>query len=406
LCNLLGSVMKPVFNHWCSFEHLGFRIYRETLSRFSCAASFNIIQSLNEGVFSDFKKEPHENNAKLLHDIICLSNSYHKGNRYLIIGVSDPAEGCEIIGLDENTPNRKKQSDLIDFLRTKSFAGHQRPSIGLKTIELNSKELDIIVIRNSDRKPFYITEDYRDREAVVKANYIYSRVGDTNTPIDASADVHEIERMWRERLGLVESPIEKFKALLLDHEDWEFDIGNKQYGYHKQFPEYRFEIGEWNEFQETYSHYFPNKKSYIAPITLKYHTTTLFEHHLNFLDEMRVLTSLPEFTCVGPNNEDSYCYWYYTFDSIGGRLQHLVTRGRYNPISRGGRFNFFYFRDNDHRDEFEEYVLQNFERLPELDVDISHDIANRSIPSEGRAPIDDPIKIGQLEALYNEFKSR
>ncbi|MFS1426884.1 type II secretion system protein GspH [Vibrio splendidus] len=24
---------------WCSFEHLGFRIYRETLSRFSCAAS-------------------------------------------------------------------------------------------------------------------------------------------------------------------------------------------------------------------------------------------------------------------------------------------------------------------------------------------------------------------------------
>ncbi|MGN8226733.1 RNA-binding domain-containing protein [Gracilimonas sp. BCB1] len=109
---------------------------------------FNLIQSLNEGVFWDFKKEPHENNVKLLHDIICLSNSYHKGNRYLIIGVSDPAEGCEIIGLDENTPNRKKQSDLIDFLRTKSFAGHRRPSIGFKALELNSKELDIIVIRN------------------------------------------------------------------------------------------------------------------------------------------------------------------------------------------------------------------------------------------------------------------
>lgn len=364
-----------------------------------------LIYYLNEGVYWDFKREPHENNAKLLHDILCLANANHDGDRYLIIGVSDPSEGCEIIGFNDSTPNRKKQSDLIDFLRNKSFAGHIRPSINLQTIEVDFIEIDVIIIKQSDRKPFYLTEDYRDRDSVVKANYIYSREGDTNTPIDTSADINEIERMWRERLGLIENPTDKFKTLLFDLDNWEFDIGNKKYGYHKQFPEYRFEIGGWKEIRETYSYYFINKKSYMAHIHLKYHSTILFEHELIFLDEMRVVISLPEVSSVGLNYTNRYYFWYYTHDSIGGRLQYLVTNDGNDTVSRGSFFPFFYFQNNAHKDEFEDYVLDNYNRLPEIEVGPKHKLADESIPNSKRVGTDNPIKIGQLEALYEEFIS-
>ena len=67
----------------------------------------NLIEKKTEGGFWDYKKSWHENKADLLHDIICLSNSLHKGDRYLIIGISDPDEGCEIIGLTKGQKDRK-----------------------------------------------------------------------------------------------------------------------------------------------------------------------------------------------------------------------------------------------------------------------------------------------------------
>ena len=97
---------------------------------------FNLIESKREGDYWDFKQEPHDNKASLLHDILCLSNSLHRGNRFLIYGVSDPKDGTEVIGLTKEQNNRKTQVQFIDFLRTKSFAGDCRPEIELHTIEL------------------------------------------------------------------------------------------------------------------------------------------------------------------------------------------------------------------------------------------------------------------------------
>lgn len=38
--------------------------------------------------------------------------------------------------------------------------------------------------------PYYLVEDFRDREKVVKAQYIYTRVGDSNTDINKGADIN------------------------------------------------------------------------------------------------------------------------------------------------------------------------------------------------------------------------
>ncbi len=48
-----------------------------------------LIESKKEGTWWDFKREHHSCSLDLLHDILCLSNVIHLGDRYLIIGVSD-----------------------------------------------------------------------------------------------------------------------------------------------------------------------------------------------------------------------------------------------------------------------------------------------------------------------------
>lgn len=64
-----------------------------------------LLTSKREGQYWDFKEMYHENKSELLHDILCLANALHKGNRFLIYGVSDPKSGCQIKGVS-NDVNR------------------------------------------------------------------------------------------------------------------------------------------------------------------------------------------------------------------------------------------------------------------------------------------------------------
>lgn len=47
-----------------------------------------LIASGKEGPWWDFKQTYHQNNAALVHDILCMANVLHDGDRYLIFGVT------------------------------------------------------------------------------------------------------------------------------------------------------------------------------------------------------------------------------------------------------------------------------------------------------------------------------
>ncbi|MFR9257126.1 MAG: helix-turn-helix domain-containing protein, partial [Merdibacter sp.] len=49
----------------------------------------DLISLKTEGEYWDFKGKWHDNNADLLHDIICMANNLANRDAYLIIGVSD-----------------------------------------------------------------------------------------------------------------------------------------------------------------------------------------------------------------------------------------------------------------------------------------------------------------------------
>jgi len=138
----------------------------------------------SEGGYWDFKQAWHSNNSDLLHDIICMANNIEDRDAFIIIGVTDSGEVC---GVTEK--NRKNQQNLIDVLRGVKFAGDKRPTVLVKTLNINEYEVDVIVIKNTLNTPYYLTDDY---QGVYKGN-IYTRILDTNTPKNKTADIDKTE---------------------------------------------------------------------------------------------------------------------------------------------------------------------------------------------------------------------
>jgi schlafen family protein len=205
-----------------------------------------LVERRKEGSWWDFKREHHECSLDLLHDILCLSNAIHSGDRYLIIGVSDD---YEFIDVRSNNP-RRRQSDVIDLLKAKKFAEDNVPIVTLETIYINDNEIDVIVIKNERVKPYYLLSDERKGKKTLKCGVVYSRVGDTNTPVDKCANPNDVAVMWRERFGLTLSVEERFITILLDYENWRYDGVSK--AFYSLEPDYSIEIEEDENVQGKY----------------------------------------------------------------------------------------------------------------------------------------------------------
>lgn len=361
----------------------------------------SLINSKREGDYWDFKREPHENNASLLHDIICLANSLHRGKRFLIFGVSDPNDGANVIGLTDGQIGRKSQVQFIDFLRTKPFAGDCRPEIELHTIKINGNDIDVLVIFDNPLKPYYLTQDYRDRDKNVKANFIYSRTNDTNTPIDKSTDIGIIEKMWKQRFGLDLSPLERMKLLLMQPQNWFKDIGNKPYAYHLDFPEFRIEFSEVHEFYETFSFFFTNEKSYLGTATFKYHSTTLFELEYMYCDEMRLTFAVPTTAYVDTSKHKNWFY-YYNLEELDGIFLFFLTNGLSNLYSRSSVFPFAIFDNKQEFQKYMEYLKSDDNIIDSVEPEGYGVRAKNRMRREKKESVIDPIFIDKVMQLYRK----
>ena len=155
-----------------------------------------LINQKAEGVYWDFKCKHHESNEKLIHDILCLANAKHSGDRFLIFGVDDEDFSLHPITNDDK---RKTQANFADLFRANAnkFFQSRFPEFYLQEMNIDGIPIDVLVIKDTSDKPYYLVKKCHN----LPAHHIYSRVCDTNTPIDETAQPHEIERMWRERRG-------------------------------------------------------------------------------------------------------------------------------------------------------------------------------------------------------------
>lgn len=145
----------------------------------------------------DYKLQYHVNKAKLLHDILCLSNADSQNLRQLTFGVSNDLRSFPGIAGDQN---RIDQAKLISWLRTVNL--NHIPEIEITTQVISCIEFDIITIQNRPEKPYFLTQHYRNGKTTLQQGAVYTRDKDVNTAIDRCATDKQIEKMYKERFGL------------------------------------------------------------------------------------------------------------------------------------------------------------------------------------------------------------
>jgi hypothetical protein len=275
-----------------------------------------------EGDYWDFKREPHHNNADLLHDILCLSNSLHKGDRYLIIGI-DEKNDYKIHDLkQESIKDRKTQANLMDFLSSKKFAGDYEPEIKLETLCYEDKsEIDVIIIKDTLYKPYFLSDDYRDCKETIRAGVVYNKKRDKNVPKNNVANLYQIEKMWKQRFGLADRPAERMQNLLLKPNEWEkgFDYGRDTY--HKTFPEFSIEFGEGKNSNHILGYLFnDDENTFISLAKFKFHTTTLFDLVYLNLDGGKTMLPRPDIKRFF----NSGSFYYFTNNSIKSKFLYFL----------------------------------------------------------------------------------
>lgn len=324
-----------------------------------------LILSKREDDHWDFKQQHHTNKADLLHDIICMANNRVDRDAYIIFGIADKT--FDVVGV-ENDENRRNQQMFIDFLKSQKFVSGIRPRVEMRTLLLAGHEVDVLIVKNSTDTPYFLTDRYSDGNRTVRANHIYTRVGDTNTDIDKSADINNIEYLWKKRFLLTRSPFEQIIKRLENKDEWTKDEDT----YHNIFnPEFTITLEYDEDGRETqtqfYSFAMTNSSTMYQMLNIKYFGTQLYGRQVAMLDSGRYSTPIPEwefFTFGEYKSSPDYAMKYFTMDSPHYKLnQFLFDEGNHEEGYARRRFFevVLLFEDTLEKDAFMGYVQINKE---------------------------------------------
>lgn len=326
----------------------------------------DLLELKKEGDYWDFKESWYDNKANLLHDIICLANNQVNKDAYIIIGIEDTTFNIKSV---KNDYNRKNQQNIIDFLKSKKFCGGIRPDIELKTLTIQNDEIDIIIIKNSYNTPYFLLEDYRDNNELIRRYAIYTRVGDTNTPKDNIADINQIEFLWKKRFLLTESPIKRIFDSLKDKSSWEERYVDGQTIYYNIYnPEYTLVIEDEEDEPrpEFYSMVMVNESQSYLNLSIKYFGTVVFQNQLTYLDGGRLLIPTPEWGFIRDIERGRFqgAYKYYIENSETKKLLDFFYNKNDDSQSYAKSLLdevIIYFDSKNQKEEFEKFV--NFNKI-------------------------------------------
>lgn len=363
----------------------------------------NLIHSKREGDYWDFKQKYHTNNSDLLHDIICMANNRADRDGYIIFGVTD-AE-FEIVGV-KNDENRKNQQQIIDFLKDKKFAGGIRPTIELKTLDIENHEIDILVIKNTTDTPYYMGESFKG----IMSNYIYTRIGDTNTPKNRSADINHVEYLWKKRFLLNRPPLQQILGKLKNKKEWKSQDGIYYYIYNPQFKICFVEEENSRKIIDTYNYAMKNETIKRGILKVKHYETNVYStESLSFRDNLIILPK-PEVEILRfEDNNSEYMFKYLIEDSIGFKISKFL--GEEDNSSTKEVYEMFSkfileFNTGLEKDNFTEHIKKKRAKLDRLILedqtyyDFSHIHFKNS-----KDKVENELKIGvALKKMLKDFR--
>ncbi|WP_324825997.1 RNA-binding domain-containing protein [Sinanaerobacter sp. ZZT-01] len=338
------------------------------------------MEKKSEGDYWDYKQEWHSDNGKLLHDILCFANTVHNEDCYIIIGVTDNGE---IIGLSEDSPNRKNQENILTLLHSTVFAGDLTPSISLETIKINDKEVDVLTIHNSFDVPYYL-KFVSKRSNGLQFGYIYSRNGDRNTPITENSPMGQIELLWKKRLGLLNPPLQQIVSRLKNKTEWE-KIEDTYYNIYN--PDFKL-VEEWDDEDRRhdnrpfYSYNQCNESTSFTTLKIMCRETVLKQFEIVTLDSGRYSTPAPEWGFIHDpihKTQSLFSYRYMLKGSIDFALQQFLYDEE-NQEEWMARYRFdevvLYFDNKTDQENFHQTIECN----PEIVNQYIEDAKLRSYP--------------------------
>lgn len=327
-----------------------------------------------EGEYWDFKEKPYfyegqskeEKNKKkndLLHDIICMANNLSNRDAYIIMGIQN--KPVKITGVKQFS-NKWTQENYQDFLQNLTWAGDMIPTVEFRTI--NNGNLDVLIIKKSNRVPFYVTKKY----SKVRENRIYVRKGSKNTAIDSQAEIGDIEKLFEFRFGLTPFPKERVINYITDHDHWIEMKGNYETRswYYEKFPEYTMELVDDPQNDElkapVYALIQSNARTTWQILRLKYHQTILLEFSSHYIDEYRGISVQPKYNFLKLfDRMDSIkfpsMYYYYLYNSVEIELMCLLKELMQQDGEAWRRHLSLIpvFYDDEERNVIEEYIEGN-----------------------------------------------
>lgn len=314
----------------------------------------------HEGDFWDFKQEWHKDMPALIKDIICFVNTVHSENCYLIFGISDD---CRVVGMKQS---RYELANIIDALSKLEFATIDVPEITLDTIVLDSIEVDVLTILNTDNTPIYLRKPY----GKMRPGCIYLRKGDRNTPDNSNALFGDIEMLWKKRFRLTKPPLEYIKNHLNNPLEW----NETQDCYYNIFrPEYVLEHvydeSDRDLRAEFYAYAMTNEHVVYSSIVVKCSGTIVDNYQIVALDGGRYTTPTPEWGFLGKRlteNGPEFSYKYFLKDSFRYSL-HSFMYYEENGEERYAHDDLMdivlLFDSVDEKNEFERYVEYHIQNL-------------------------------------------
>lgn len=327
-----------------------------------------------EGEYWDFKEKPYffegqskeEKNKKkndLLHDIICMANNLSNREAYIIMGIQD--KPVKITGVKQFS-KKWTQENYQDFLQNLTWAGDMIPTVEFRTI--NNGDLDVLIIKKSNRVPFYITKKY----SKVRENRIYVRKGSKNTAIDSQAEISDIEKLFEYRFGLTPFPKERVINYITDHDHWIEMKGNYETRswYYEKFPEYTMELVDDPQNDELKAPVYAliqfNARTTWQILRLKYHQTILLEFSSHYIDEYRGISVQPKYNFLKLSDRTNdikfpSMYYYYLSNSVEIELMYLLKELMQHDGEAWRRHLSLIpvFDDDEERNIIEKYVEEN-----------------------------------------------
>lgn len=366
-----------------------------------------LIELKQEGAYWDFKRQWYGKSKKddMLLDIICMSNNLVNKDAYIIIGVDEEDDYTTIdVSSDED---RRTTENIVSFLRTKEFAGEIRPRVTVETVFIESNAIDVIVIHNSNDTPYYL----KKKSGKVRPYNIYTRVQDTNTPCDSSADIHNVELLWKKRFGMLLTPLEKCKMYLKDKENWVQKDYYNEIMHYKLFPEFTIETDfETEKYKDGYEYYMFNQIDMDtiswASVYIKYYQTVLFQTFAVCLDGGRYFAVVPDLEFVKFSDRE-LLYAYMIKDDLKNNLNELffndtdITERRAHNVYMNG---ILVFESEKEKVLFEKYVQDNWDDSCEKMLE---NIRQPLLPNDGLDydyMVDQYKKVQVMQKMLREYR--